>query len=76
MAPIGGILSLNINMFAMNLFLLVGGLSPDRLMQVELPIVRTDVCNQPDFYDGVIDDTMLCAGLEEGGVGPCHVSPC
>ena len=52
----------------------VQGYSPDRLMQVELPILDNDVCNQPEFLDGSVDDTMVCAGTAQGGVGACHVS--
>ena len=55
------------------LFHVVQGFSPDRLMQVKLPIVDMDVCNQPQYYGGLIDDTMQCAGVEEGEVSPCHV---
>ena len=51
-----------------------GGESPDQLMQVMLPLIDNDICNQPDWYDGNVDDSMVCAGYQEGRLGNCHVS--
>jgi hypothetical protein len=49
-----------------------GGSSPDVLMQVLLPIIDNEVCNQAGWYDGVIDDTMVCAGYQQGGRDTCQ----
>ena len=43
-------------------------------MQVMLPIIDNDVCNQTDWHNGKLDDSMVCAGYEEGGLSNCHVS--
>jgi len=51
-----------------------GGAQPDELMQVMLPIIDNDVCNQPGWYNSTLDDSMVCAGYEEGRLGNCHVS--
>jgi len=51
-----------------------GGESPDQLMQVMLPVIDNDVCNQPSWYEGHLDDSMVCAGYQEGRLGNCHVS--
>jgi secreted trypsin-like serine protease len=34
-----------------------------RLLQVVIPIVSTQSCNDRQHYRGAIDDTMLCAGV-------------
>ena len=51
-----------------------GGAQPDELMQVMLPLIDNDVCNQPGWHNGTLDDSMVCAGYEEGRLGNCHVS--
>jgi len=50
-----------------------GGRGPDELNQVMLPIIDREVCNQPNWYDGRIDDSMVCAGYAEGGKDTCQV---
>jgi len=50
-----------------------GGRGPDELNQVMLPIIDRDVCNQPSWYDGQIDDSMICAGYAQGGRDTCQV---
>ena len=50
-----------------------GGHAPDRLQQVMVPILNTSVCNAGSWYDGAVDDTMICAGYEEGGRDSCQV---
>jgi len=50
-----------------------GGSSPDELNQVMLPIIDREVCNQPSWYDGQIDDSMICAGYSQGGKDTCQV---
>lgn len=49
-----------------------GGRGPDELNQVMLPIIDRDVCNQPNWYDGDIDDSMVCAGYAQGGRDTCQ----
>lgn len=46
---------------------------PNALRQVALPIVASDVCNRPNWYNGRVDETMICAGYEEGGQDSCQV---
>ena len=43
--------------------------SPDTLMQASLPLVSKQRCE--NSYPGRIDDSMLCAGFDDGGVGTC-----
>ena len=50
-----------------------GGRGPDELNQVMLPIIDRDVCNWPSWYDGAIDDSMVCAGYAHGGRDTCQV---
>jgi len=61
-------------------FAAAGGRGPDELNQVMLPIIDRDVCNQPNWYDGAIDDSMVCAGYAQGGRDTCQVragsTPC
>jgi len=50
-----------------------GGRGPDELNQVMLPVIDREVCNQPSWYDGAIDDSMICAGYAHGGRDTCQV---
>jgi len=50
-----------------------GGESPDELMQVMLTLIDNEVCNQPTWFDNKLDDSMVCAGYEEGRLGNCNV---
>jgi len=43
-------------------------------MQVMLPVIDNEVCNQPGWYDNNLDDSMVCAGFQEGERGNCNVS--
>lgn len=45
---------------------------PSVLYNVKVPVVDREICNSPDSYDGRITDTMLCAGLAEGGKDTCQ----
>lgn len=42
------------------------------LNKVIVPIVSNDVANAPEAYDGQIDETMLAAGLVDGGKDSCQ----
>lgn len=42
---------------------------PNTLMQVSLPLVSKQRCE--NAHPGEIDDSMLCAGRDEGGISPC-----
>ena len=46
------------------------GSSPNTLMQASVPLVPNQNCTSA--YPGHIDDSMLCAGLDEGGVDACQ----
>lgn len=47
-----------------------GGSQPSSLMEARIPLVSKGRCQR--VYPGKIDDTMLCAGLDEGGVDTCQ----
>ena len=47
-----------------------GGSSPNSLMQASLPLVSKQRCENAN--PGDIDGSMLCAGLDEGGVDACR----
>ena len=47
-----------------------GGASPTKLMQVDVPLVSKTRCLKA--YPGKIHDSMLCAGLDQGGVDACQ----
>lgn len=42
---------------------------PNELHQVNLPITTQKLCNEA--YSGIIEDTMLCAGFQQGGADGC-----
>jgi len=46
---------------------------PELLNQVMVPIIDREVCNQPDWYNGTLDDSMICAGYAQGGRDTCQV---
>lgn len=45
---------------------------PNQLQNVKVPVTDRAVCNAADAYNGKITDTMLCAGLAEGGKDTCQ----
>ena len=46
------------------------GPSPNTLMEASVPLVSKQRCTSA--YPGSIDDSMLCAGQDEGGVDACQ----
>ncbi len=49
-----------------------GGNSPIDLQRVEVPLVDRTNCNDANSYSGKITETMICAGLDEGGRDACQ----
>ncbi len=50
-----------------------GSLFPNILQQVDVPFVSNADCNASNAYDGLITDTMLCAGdMANGGIDACQ----
>lgn len=50
-----------------------GGDPSDDLLEVEVPVVSDENCNDANSYDGsLVTDVMLCAGLPEGGKDSCQ----
>ncbi len=49
-----------------------GGGSPDVLYEVDVPVVSNATCNQPEAYNGRINNTMMCAGYQQGGKDACQ----
>ena len=47
-----------------------GGSQPNSLMEAQIPLVSKGRCL--NSYPGKIDDSMLCAGLDAGGVDTCQ----
>lgn len=49
-----------------------GGPGAIDLLGAQVPVVATNVCNQPASYNGDITAAMFCAGKEQGGVDSCQ----
>ena len=47
-----------------------GGSTPDYLQQVQVPVVSRARCDKA--YPGKIHDSMICAGLDQGGIDSCQ----
>ena len=47
-----------------------GGATPDELQQVSVPVVSRARCDRA--YPGRIHDSMICAGLDQGGIDSCQ----
>lgn len=45
---------------------------PDKLMQVNVPLVSNETCNLAASYNGDITASMICAGYKEGGKDSCQ----
>ncbi|MBC7713166.1 MAG: serine protease [Rhizobacter sp.] len=48
------------------------GSQPSMLRQVDVPLVSRERANTADAYNGAIDETMIAAGLDEGGKDSCQ----
>lgn len=53
---------------------LISGLISRQLLSAEVNLISTELCNSTDYYNGLIDDSMVCAGTFQGGVDSCKVS--
>jgi len=49
-----------------------GGNMTSRLMGITAPYVLREICNDRISYDGAINETMFCAGWQEGGQDACQ----
>lgn len=58
----------------MNVFNLPGKMS-NILLQASVQVIDRIRCNAEDAYQGEVTKEMLCAGILEGGVDTCQVSP-
>ena len=48
------------------------GPPPIQLQKVSVPLVAEANCNDANSYNGDVTDTMLCAGLDQGGQDACQ----
>ncbi|KFO20447.1 Transmembrane protease serine 11B [Fukomys damarensis] len=48
------------------------GKFPVLLQKAPVKIIDTNTCNAEEAYDGMIQDTMLCAGYMEGNIDACQ----
>ncbi|XP_041672268.1 hyaluronan-binding protein 2-like [Cheilinus undulatus] len=42
------------------------------LLKAKVLLIRESKCNQTQVYDGLLDDSMFCAGSLQGGVDSCQ----
>lgn len=45
---------------------------PDKMHQVNVPVVSNETCNSSAAYGGQVQDTEICAGYSEGGRDSCQ----
>ncbi|XP_072477014.1 transmembrane protease serine 11B-like protein [Notamacropus eugenii] len=48
------------------------GSFPKLLQKAPVKVIDSAICNSTDSYDGLITDTMLCAGYMEGHIDACQ----
>lgn len=48
------------------------GKYPELLQKAPVKIIDTNACNSWEAYNGLIQDTMLCAGYMEGNIDACQ----
>ncbi len=44
------------------------------LQEAEVDLIDTGICNQRGWYDNHVNDNMICAGFDKGGVDTCQVT--
>ncbi len=49
-----------------------GGIVPQALREVDVPVVSLDVANATASYDGELTESMLAAGFQQGGKDTCQ----
>uniref|UniRef100_A0A672I742 trypsin n=1 Tax=Salarias fasciatus TaxID=181472 RepID=A0A672I742_SALFA len=59
-------------MFLLRHFWLLSGTPSRDLMEVNVDIIDTRVCNSRDVYFGAVTRHMLCAGTLQGGKDSCQ----
>uniref|UniRef100_A0A8C2FP03 Acrosin n=1 Tax=Cyprinus carpio TaxID=7962 RepID=A0A8C2FP03_CYPCA len=42
------------------------------LQEAEVDLIDTGICNQSSWYNGHVNDNMICAGFYKGGVDTCQ----
>ncbi|XP_016351272.1 acrosin [Sinocyclocheilus anshuiensis] len=42
------------------------------LQEAEVNLIDTGICNQRSWYNGHVNDNMICAGFDKGGVDTCQ----
>uniref|UniRef100_A0A8C4VCR6 Peptidase S1 domain-containing protein n=1 Tax=Gopherus evgoodei TaxID=1825980 RepID=A0A8C4VCR6_9SAUR len=43
------------------------------LQEAQVDIVPSDICNGFEWYEGMVNNNMFCAGFESGGIDSCQV---
>ncbi|OWK13815.1 hypothetical protein Celaphus_00017460, partial [Cervus elaphus hippelaphus] len=51
------------------------GAYPVLLQKAPVKIIDTNTCNAREGYNGMVQDTMLCAGYIEGNIDACQKAP-
>ncbi|XP_051961306.1 acrosin [Xyrauchen texanus] len=48
------------------------GMLANALQEAEVELIDTITCNQRGWYNGHVNDNMICAGFDQGGVDTCQ----